>query len=53
MSKEGGDEKAGEKEARRPEVKTSVWNCDGETIHDTAVEVRMHRKVCYVKSGDG
>ena len=27
------------------DVKTSVWNCDGETIHDTAVEVKMHRKV--------
>ena len=26
-------------------VKTSVWNCDGETIHDAAVFVKMHRKV--------
>ena len=31
-------------------MKTSVWNCDGETIHDAAVFVKMHRKVCFFLS---
>ena len=38
-----GAEDGGAAEERR--LKKSVWNCDGETILDTAVEVKMHRKV--------